>query len=414
MYFADQPIIHDFDHFIGYLEATAPLSLTKSMKRLQAADLLVLNNKMATPVVVTKNRPTQKDFVCLNVFFYIGLGAELFTIQQGRKGPLLHIQPERMQLYHAMNADERYGFLLQSFWCYLDWEMAFERRPSFEIGQLFETLEKGGAQKKFSFESSGRPMMTSKVLAELLRAFGLFEYTLSTNANWHNNTYIGINTLTLTECGQKILPPLCQERPAYLWGNLDPYMTRSKIERIYGPLDPKEELPLELMDFFAVFKSAFPDWTITTRLYPITQEAITGELTLKVLLAPKCYRVIRISAAVTLEDLHLAIQKVFDFDNDHLYAFFLNGITNYKAGNVFSDPRGNVEEPEYPAHLVSLGEIGLYPGKELLYLFDFGDNWQFLIQVLAIENTSEIDSSNIFKLIESTGKAPEQYPEWEE
>lgn len=414
MYFEDQPIIRDFNQFLDYLESTAPVLLTKRMKRLRAADLLVLDDKMTSPLELGKNRPAQKDFVYLNFFFHVGLVAELFTIQQGNKGAVLNVRPERIQLYQALSADEHYGFLLQSLWCYFDWEMAFDRRPSFEVGQLFQTIEEGASRQQLLFEFPERPLVTSKILAELLRSFGFFEYTLTDVSGWHGNTYLGIATLTLTEIGQKILPTLFRKRPIYIWGNLDPYMTRSGIERIYGPINPEEEPPLELQDFFAVFNSILPEWAVTKRLYPITQETIRGELIIKVLLEPKCYRVIRISAEAMLEDLHLAIQRIFDFDNDHLYAFFLNGATNYKAGNVFSDPRGMVSEPEYPADAFSLKEIGLYPGKELLYLFDFGDNWQFLLQVIAIEDTREIAAGHTFELIKTKGEAPEQYPNWED
>lgn len=413
MYFADQPIIQDFDQFLNYLQVNAPLSLTKRLKQLTATDLLSLNSKMSAPVVMEKNRPMQKDFFHLNLFFHIGLVAELFTIRPDGKGHILVVQPERLQLYLSLNVDERYGFLLQSCWCYLDWETAFNRRPSFYLENLLETLEQGTDQKEFSFEPPEKLMTLSKIEAELLSAFGFFEYTIINNSRLNNNFYIAIATLTLTENGLKMLPLLFRERPLYLWGGQDPYMTRSKLELLYGPLASEKEPPVELMDFFAVFQPAFPEWTVTKRLYPITQATIAGELLIKVQLEPKCYRVIRISTAASLDDLHLAIQHIIGFDNDHLYAFFLNGKPNYTTGNVFADPRGSVMEPEYPADLLSLGEIGLYPGKELLYVFDFGDNWQFPVQILAIEDTTEITPDITFKLIETKGEAPEQYPNWE-
>ena len=41
--------------------------------------------------------------------------------------------------------------------------------------------------------------------------------------------------------------------------------------------------------------------------------------------AGKVWRKIEIAAEQTLEQLHLSIQDAFDFDNDHLYSFFLSG-----------------------------------------------------------------------------------------
>jgi len=44
---------------------------------------------------------------------------------------------------------------------------------------------------------------------------------------------------------------------------------------------------------------------------------------------PRVWRKIEISADQTLEALHLAIQSAFEFDNDHLYSFYMSG----KAGD---------------------------------------------------------------------------------
>ncbi|MEL7421706.1 MAG: plasmid pRiA4b ORF-3 family protein [Bacteroidota bacterium] len=412
MYFSDQAIIRDFDQFLAYLETNSPLFLTQSRKQLKAVDLLALNGQLVRAAEVVKKRPTQQDFIGLNFFFYSALAADLINLRHQPKGPVLHIESERLVHYRSLSTDERYGFLLQTLWCYLDWDRAFELRSFFEVSALAKIIEKGDGQASFTFTTTTTPLMTSRSFVALLRYFGLIEYTLSTETGWHNKQYIGLATLTLTELGQKILPPLIRERPLHFWANQDPYLTLAKFERIYGPADAEPERPVELIDFFAVFQATFPEWQVHQRLYPIEPNFIDGTLTLKILLDPKCYRTISIPANTTLEDLHLAIQQVFGFDNDHLYAFFLNGTTNYKTGNVYSDPRGMVEPPEYPADEFTLQEIGLRPGKELLYLFDFGDNWMFLIQVMAIEDQT-IGTKGAFELIESQGEAPEQYPEWE-
>ena len=68
MYFADQSIIQDFDQFLNYLQANAPLSLTKRLKQLTATDLLSLNSKMSAPIVMEKNRPMQKDFLLVYMY----------------------------------------------------------------------------------------------------------------------------------------------------------------------------------------------------------------------------------------------------------------------------------------------------------------------------------------------------------
>lgn len=54
----------------------------------------------------------------------------------------------------------------------------------------------------------------------------------------------------------------------------------------------------------------------------------------------------------------------------------------------------------------------MYPGQEILYLFDFGDNWAFQITVLSI--TTDAPEPADYQVLKSVSEAPEQYPnsEW--
>jgi hypothetical protein len=148
------------------------------------------------------------------------------------------------------------------------------------------------------------------------------------------------------------------------------------------------------------------------KMIPIEHPIVVGFFTFKVSLSASCYRVIEIHSKATLEDLHLAIQDIFDFDNDHLYAFYLNGRMNNQEGNVYSDPRGAFDYKEYSAVALSLGELGLHIGQSILYLFDFGDNWEFLVHLTDF-SASDKKSKSKYKLIKTVGDAPQQY-HWDE
>ncbi len=129
---------------------------------------------------------------------------------------------------------------------------------------------------------------------------------------------------------------------------------------------------------------------------------------------PKIWRGIEISEEATLEQLHEAIQKAFKFYNDHLYSFFMDG----KLWQ--SDEEYTIREPEGEAELdygrarfkgftdeKKLKDFNLSPGKKFAYLYDFGDNLDFEIEVDAVK---EVKSSlKKPKVIESHGKAPDQY-----
>ena len=119
-----------------------------------------------------------------------------------------------------------------------------------------------------------------------------------------------------------------------------------------------------------------------------------------------CYRHIRIASNKTLDDLSTAILKAFDFDNDHLYAFFMDN-------KRWSDDDPYFLQPEYgerDAAKYKLAQVGLEKGKKFLYLFDFGDEWWFSCKVLNVID----DVYEATEVVRSVGEAPEQYPSYDD
>ncbi|MEO0854332.1 MAG: hypothetical protein AAFY15_12640, partial [Cyanobacteria bacterium J06648_11] len=66
---------------------------------------------------------------------------------------------------------------------------------------------------------------------------------------------------------------------------------------------------------------------------------------------------------------------------------------------------------------VSISSLGLSEGSVMEYLFDFGDCWEFRIQLVRIEDSdipANRDGTPAGEILESRGKAPEQYPDMDE
>jgi len=59
------------------------------------------------------------------------------------------------------------------------------------------------------------------------------------------------------------------------------------------------------------------------------------------------------------------------------------------------------------ADKVTIGELGLYPGKTFLYLFDYGDEWEFKVEVEEISSDKPVPLKP--KLVGKRGEAPDQY-----
>lgn len=122
----------------------------------------------------------------------------------------------------------------------------------------------------------------------------------------------------------------------------------------------------------------------------------------KVLLKRGVWRRIQLSSRHTLHGLHEVILEAYDFYDDHLYAFFMEGMP--WLGEAYWSPRN--DEGPY-ADKTKLGSLNLEIKQKFLYLYDFGDEWIFSVQVEKISETG----TSILKpsIIETRGEAPEQY-----
>ena len=77
-------------------------------------------------------------------------------------------------------------------------------------------------------------------------------------------------------------------------------------------------------------------------------------------------RTIEVEETTSLEELHMFIQKVVCFDNDHLYEFYVGKNPNSRSESI--------------SETSNLSEIYPLTGYKLYYHFDFGDSWLFQIK----------------------------------
>jgi hypothetical protein len=123
---------------------------------------------------------------------------------------------------------------------------------------------------------------------------------------------------------------------------------------------------------------------------------------------PDSYREIEIAEDQNFEDLHLMIQKAFDWDDDHLYSFFM-GRRPYDKATEIGSPWS---ECKRHTHQVTLGGIGLKIKQRFLYLFDYGDDHLFDLEVRAIN--PQAPKGKYPKIVASHGPAPSQYGDWDD
>jgi len=135
---------------------------------------------------------------------------------------------------------------------------------------------------------------------------------------------------------------------------------------------------------------------------------------------PGVRRTIAVRSDQTLVDLHDALQFAFEWDDDHLYSFWLDGKFWSRAGDEYTHPRQAAEPNPLGAFVIGpaprsadvrLDRIELTKGHRIAYLFDFGDEWRVR---LTLRQVTDDDGQQYPRLLKSVGDAPPQYPDYEE
>ena len=105
----------------------------------------------------------------------------------------------------------------------------------------------------------------------------------------------------------------------------------------------------------------------------------------------------------TLEDVHNAIQQAVDFDNDHLYAFYIARTELSRKKTMFDDENGRI----FSTKICDL--FPLPPKERLFYLFDYGDNWLFTITKTRKKQHQPVDGVDYPRVVKESGEKPVQY-----
>lgn len=121
--------------------------------------------------------------------------------------------------------------------------------------------------------------------------------------------------------------------------------------------------------------------------------------------------ILEIPINYSLFDFHLYIQKITNFENDHLFEFYA-GRSERNRKLIFS------EEPGYPDDGGDYSNIfikDIYPlkGLKLYYLFDYGDNWLFEIHKLQKKAVPK-DGEQYPRIVSQTGGKLIQYIDYDE
>jgi hypothetical protein len=406
------PIIKDYDHFLVKVQEPSAY-LTKTKFWLNRATLYSLNQDVLTLQTNATPKTDQIYYPLLNFFYHISLSANLLQVVRVKAKFRLkatNLLSEYQQLSHA----EKFFALFEAFWVNCDWvDMSKNVGYASDIPQnnhFFEVLWSIPANKEISIKEFSKRTgyyygLGIGIIIQILSFCGLLTYQLKklSKEEQYTKGYFKIKSLTISDIGHKFFGILNEKRPFELWN----MSYRWELGGAEFPGQDFEDESVKPESFYIPFTQIISKENVLNKGLPVLKPHNTsGTYIFKVCLG-EVWRTIAIFGKDSLEELHMAIQDAFDFDNDHLYAFSLDPL-RLNPRKSFNDSRG--EESPY-ADEAMIGKLNLYEGQHLLYIFDFGDWWEFDVEVMTIKSEPHFGG---YKILERHGKSPEQYPEYDD
>ncbi|MDR2855286.1 MAG: plasmid pRiA4b ORF-3 family protein [Methanomicrobiales archaeon] len=421
--------IYEFIKFCDFIEHEKPFATPKGALSTKAC--YEVNKLLQYPKAGAKKTDRMDQYPSVSLWFLIAKEAGLIAYTETKGSKSTYTTTSKYVDFKRMNLFSQYLLIFYIWFCFVDGGTQYNEGGLGSIvirslDRIFTRLAENGSEKWIKNDQSGvnifdegsdPAQMMMKLFyksAHNLRDLGLIEFEEGAKLNKYFKTPI-ISLLKPTEFGAVIFGA-CEQRK-YTAFNVH-YEDRY-FELLYDRdaeddpvLDQQrgEAFEPEMESFVTPFLDCFPQGSIdiaTIRRILYEYDNLHDDnrvFEFKVSLSKKCYRVIRCLPMHTFEDLHLAIQDAFDFGDDHLYAFFLDGkfYSKYAVNSPFT------EEPPFADELC-LGNCRLTNKQRILYLFDFGDEWTFDIVLDVKYDTGVIDED--VKIIKSVGKSPEQYPD---
>ena len=125
------------------------------------------------------------------------------------------------------------------------------------------------------------------------------------------------------------------------------------------------------------------------------------------------FRVLAIPGDFTLYSLAEAIVDGFNFDFDHCFGFYDN-IKRWSHSNEGYELFADIgEESKFKGvKLTRVNKVFDKLGKKMLFLFDYGDEWHFIVELKGIQLPKEGEKYPL--IVASVGGIPLQYGEVDE
>lgn len=376
-------ILHDFQVLLDFLTPNGT-TVNGAHNFLSMKSLAELNQRFSHPIASTLKRPQQNSFPYIHGLHLLLRTSGLTLVQAKGKKQQLVLDDAVLNAWHQLNLTEQYFNLLETWllWSndaslgdYQDPLGTFHRFTHF-----WSRIPEEGWGFANSMEQDAKLHYIKPHHAALLHLFGFITTQPGpAGKSWR------IASLKKTPFGIAMMKVLTQA----LMEHSERFQSQTPFDFTYGSLQP-------------VFQSYFPQWQ--QNLVIPGGEFEESIYVFKVCVL-KVWRRIAIPNTLTLDDLSEAILDAFNFDRDHLYQF------------SYTDRFGECQTVIHPAinrpphtNEILIGDLPLVPGNIMTYLYDFGDRWEFQVE---LENMEPPDPElSQPQVLATQGESPQQY--WDE
>ncbi len=371
--------------FIG----TSGTVVSKNNQLLPIKSLGDLNARLAHPINLGLKRPLQRSHPHISALYVLLRATGIGHVDGTRNKQYVVLDDEILAAWRQLNPTEQFCTLLETwllrfnlklmgersaslFPIIVQWRDFFERIP----GKGLRIVGDRNQEARFSYF----PIIVNLAVLEL------FAFVTVQHGKPHQGQGWCITRVEKTSWGEALLHILAQ------------YLLSVEFLADYDFSDEGNfgELQETLQPFF-------PAWQHNLEIPG--HEFHDGVYIFKVSLG-RVWRRIAILGKDSLDSLNDAILEAYAFDHDHLCVFSYKN----RFGQSTSVHHLYIEQEPFTTE-VRIGDLPLQPGTTMTYLYDFGDRWEFDIN---LERIDPVDRRmRKYRILDIHGQAPEQYPSWD-
>ncbi|WP_049773497.1 shikimate kinase [Salisediminibacterium selenitireducens] len=403
------PLVQDYDRLLRFM-MEKDVYVTKKKREISSVFLPELNGLLALKRPASVKGKAQAAYPVIHLFFTLAINSGLLAIQEGPRGRMyVKADEERLRAYRQLSDLEIYYLLLETLWTDTDWANVTDRGKTEHV-YLFQKV-------LIQIVRHARPGEPFPVRRDWVDRFADYfswfafwteaedeEYrTFEQQEPGFRNVFVLVH---VHRDAKERIQTLLFDRNLEQWnlpfrkvtGELNPQPGDAAKE--WFGLDEEDEFERQLQEaigidrrheaFFEAFVSLHSEEVIE-RTLPRNVVSFEPGLHMLRITYLSVSREMIVSQETTLAELHGMILEAFDLTDDHLYAFFLDGIL-YSEPAVYA-PQA---DEEHRADEVTIGSLGLRKGQSFVYVYNFVHEIILDIDVCFVDDRAEVTDVRSF------------------